>query len=341
MNLSTTYLNLPLHSPLVVGACGPLTEDLSNLRHLEDAGAGAIVLHSLFEEQLQKDRFELEYYLTQGTESYAEALTYFPHQPLFHVSVEAYLEHIQRAKAMVDIPIIASLNGNTPGGWTHCAEEIEAAGADALELNIYAVPTDYKQTAVQIEQTYLEIVRAVTYAVDIPVAIKLSPYFTNLANFAHKLSNTGVNGLVLFNRFYQPDIDPEALEATSHVLLSTPQDVRLPLRWIAILYGTLPVDFAATGGIDDAQNAIKLLMAGANVTMMVSALLRHGIGHLHTVEQDMRNWLQKHEYESIQQLQGSMSQINCPDPSAFERAQYVKALQTYQSRPTSIHITLS
>ncbi|MEO1404122.1 MAG: dihydroorotate dehydrogenase-like protein [Cyanobacteria bacterium J06635_1] len=328
--LSTTYLGLNLHSPLVVGACGPLTENLSHLRQIEDAGAGAIVLHSLFEEQLQKDSFELEYYLTQSTESYAEALTYFPHQPLFHVNAETYLDHIQAAKAMVDIPIIASLNGNTPGGWTDYAEQIEAAGADALELNIYAVPTNPNQTAAQIEQSYLDIVRAVTYAVNIPVAVKLSPYFTNLANFAHRLSNAGVNGLVLFNRFYQPDIDLEALQVSPHTLLSTPQDLRLPLRWIAILYGTLPLDFAATGGVHRAQDVIKLLMAGANVTQMVSALLRHGIDHLHTVEKDMQGWLQEHRYDSIQDLQGSMSQIYCLDPGAFERAQYVKSIQTYQ-----------
>lgn len=327
--LSTTYLGLTLRSPLVVGACGALTENLSNLRQMEDAGAGAVVLHSLFEEQLQKDRFELDYYLNQGTESYAEALTYFPHQPLFHISAEAYLEHIQRAKSMVDIPIIASLNGNTPGGWTDCAKQIASAGADALELNIYAVPTDPRQTAAQLERSYLEIVRSVIHHVNIPVAVKLSPYFTNLANFAHQLSMAGVNGLVLFNRFYQPDIDLEALEVSPHVLLSTPQDLRLPLRWIAILYGTLPLDFAATGGIHRAQDAIKLLMAGANVTLMVSALLRHGIEHIRTVEQDLRDWLQAHEYESIEQLQGSMSQFNCPDPSAFERAQYLKSLQTY------------
>lgn len=231
------------------------------------------------------------------------------------------------------MPIIASLNGSTAGGWTGYAEQIEAAGADALELNIYAVPTDSSQTAAQIEQSYLDIVRAVTYAVNIPVAIKLSPYFTNLANLAHQLSSTGVNGLVLFNRFYQPDIDLEALEVSPHVLLSSPQDLRLPLRWIAILYGTLPLDFAATGGVHYAQDAIKLLMAGANVTQMVSALLRHGIDHLRTVEQGMRNWLTEHEYESIQQLQGSMSQIYCPDPTAFERAQYVKSIQTYTHHP--------
>lgn len=335
--LTTPYLGLTLRSPLVVGACGPLTEDLSHLRQMEDAGAGAVVLHSLFEEQLQKDRFELDYYLSQGIESYAEAITYFPQHPLFHVSVDTYLEHIQRAKAMVDMPIIASLNGNTPGSWAEYAKQIEAAGADALELNLYAVPTDLNQTANHIEQSYLDIVQTVIHAVNMPVAVKLSPYFTNLANFAHRLTNLGIDGLVLFNRFYQPDIDLDALEVSPNILLSSPQDLRLPLRWIAILYGALPVDFAATGGIYQAQDAIKLLMVGANVTMMVSALLRHGIDHLRTVERGMRAWLQDHEYGSIQQLQGSMSQVNCPDPSAFERAQYVKSLQTYQLNVEGIH----
>ncbi|MGD1944488.1 MAG: dihydroorotate dehydrogenase-like protein [Leptolyngbyaceae cyanobacterium] len=334
--LSTQYLGLTLRSPLVVGACGPLTEDLSHLRQMEDAGAGAIVLHSLFEEQLQKDRFDLHYYLNQGTESYAEALTYFPHQPLFHVSAEGYLEHIRQAKSRVDLPIIASLNGDSPGGWTDYAQLIESAGADALELNLYAVPTAPNQTAAELEQAYLDIVRSVIETVNIPIAVKLSPYFTNLANFAQHLSRLGINGLVLFNRFYQPDIDIHTLEAYPHVLLSTPQDLRLPLRWIAILYGTLPIDFAATGGVHQAPDALKLFMAGANVTMLVSALLRHGIDHLRTVEQDLRSWLQAHEYESIQQLRVSMSQINCPDPSAFERAQYIKSVQTYQSNMSNM-----
>ncbi len=330
MDLSTSYLDLNLRSPLVVGACGPLTENLSHLRQMEDAGAGAVVLHSLFEEQLHKDRLDIENYLTQGTESYAESLSYFPPQPLFHVSATNYLKHIQSAKSSVDIPIIASLNGTTADGWTGYAEEIEAAGADALKLNIYTVPTDIEQTAEQIEQSYLDIVRTVTYAVNIPVAVKLSPYFTNLANLTHRLVNTGVDGLVLFNRFYQPDIDIETLEVAPHVLLSTPQDMRLPLRWIAILYGTLPLDFAASGGIYDAKDVIKLLMAGASATLMVSALLRHGIDHLFTVDKELREWLKTHEYDSIAQLQGSMSQVNCPDPSAFERTQYLTSIQTYE-----------
>jgi len=335
MDLSTTYLGLRLSSPLVVGACGPLTETLEHFREMEDAGAGAIVLHSLFEEQLHKDRVELEYYSTQGSESYAEALHYVPNRPLFHVSATTYLEHIQSAKSMVDVPIIASLNGTTEHGWTEYAEQIEEAGADALELNIYAVPTDFEKTAEEIEQSYIDIVRTVTYTVNIPVAVKLSPYFTNLAHLTKRLTNTGVDGLVLFNRFYQPDINIEDLEVTPHVLLSTPQDMRLPLRWIAILYGTLPLDFAATGGMYTARDIIQLLMAGASATMLVSALLRHGIGHLATITEELKGWLQEHDYKSVEQLQGIMSQINCPDPSAFERAQYLKSLQTYQLQRTA------
>jgi len=327
MNLSTTYLNLSLRSPLVVGACGPLSENLRHLRQMEDAGAGAIVLHSLFEEQLHQEQLSRAPILNQGGENGADSLT---DSFRFYNSVDGYLEHIQAAKQRVDIPIIASLNGSTPGGWTHYASQIEAAGADALELNLYTVPTDPNQTATQIENTYLAIVQAVLAAVDMPVAVKLSPYFTNLAHMAHQLSKLGVNGLVLFNRFYQPDIDIDTLDLYPHLLLSTPQDLRLPLRWIAILYGTLPVDFAATSGVHQAQDVIKLLMAGANVTMMVSALLRHGIDHLGTVAQELRQWLLDHEYESLQPLRGRMSQINCPDPGAFERAQYLRSLQTYQ-----------
>ena len=330
MDISTTYLGLPLRSPLVVGSCGPLSEDINYLRQMEDAGAGAVVLHSLFEEQLEKDRFEIDYYLSKGTENYPKARAYFQKQPLFHISAETYLEHITAAKNIVDIPIIASLNGSTMGGWTTAAEQIEGAGADALELNLYAMPTDIGCSSESVEKAYIDIVKAVSYAVNIPVAVKLSSYFTNIGHFTHRLSKTGVDGLVLFNRFYQPDIDIESLEVTPHVLLSTPQDLRLPLRWTAILYGTLPMDLAATGGIHQASDAIKMLMAGSSITMMVSALLRHGIDHIQTVEKDMRQWLEAHEYESVEQLQGCMSQINCPDTSAFERAQYLKSLQTYQ-----------
>ena len=337
MDLTTTYLGLELRSPLLVGACAPLTENIDNLMRMEDAGVAAVVLHSLFEEQLRQDRFELHHYLTQGTESFAESLTYFPEPEIFHVGPEAYLEHIRRAKQRVDMPIIASLNGATLGGWTDYAKYIEQAGADALELNIYTVPTDMNRTGAEVEQDYLDIVRSVTSAVDLPISIKLSPYFSNLANMAKRLTDTGVNALVLFNRFYQPDINLETLEVQPNVLLSTPQDMRLPLRWIAILYGTLPVDLAATSGVHNASDVLKMLMAGASATMLVSALLRHGVDHIRHIEQDMQHWMTEHEYESVKQLQGSMSQTRCPDPSAFERAQYMQALQTYQPEETRIH----
>lgn len=330
MDLTTTYLGLKLRSPLVVGAAASLTEDIDNIKRMEDVGAAAVVLHSLFEEQLRQEQFELHHHLEYGTESFAEALTYFPEPEIFHVGPEEYLNHIRKAKEMVGIPIIASLNGSTLGGWTEYARQIEQAGADALELNIYYVPTDMDLTGAQVEQNYLDILRAVKAAVTIPVAIKLSPYFSNMANMAKQLSEAGADGLVLFNRFYQPDIDIEALEVQPNVLLSTPQAMRLPMRWIAILYGRIPVDLAATSGIHKANDVLKMLMVGANMTMLVSALLRHGIEHLETVEREMRHWMEEHEYESVKQMQGSMSQINCPDETAFERAQYMKAVQTYQ-----------
>ncbi len=330
MDLTTTYLGLKLRSPLVVGAAASLTEDIDNLKRMEDCGAAAVVLHSLFEEQLRQEQFELHHHLEYGTESFAEALTYFPEPEIFHVGPEEYLNHIRKAKEMVGIPIIASLNGSTLGGWTEYARQIEQAGADALELNIYYVPTDMDLTGAQVEQNYLDILRAVKAAVTIPVAIKLSPYFSNMANMAKQLTEAGADGLVLFNRFYQPDIDIEALEVEPNVLLSTPQAMRLPMRWIAILYGRIPVDLAATSGIHKANDVLKMLMAGANITMLVSALLRHGIEHLETVEREMLHWMEEHEYESVKQMQGSMSQINCPDETAFERAQYMKAVQTYR-----------
>jgi dihydroorotate dehydrogenase (fumarate) len=330
MDLTTTYLGLKLRSPLVVGAAASLTEDIDNLKRMEDCGAAAVVLHSLFEEQLRQEQFELHHHLEYGTESFAEALTYFPEPEIFHVGPEEYLNHIRKAKEIVNIPIIASLNGSTLGGWTEYARQIEQAGADAVELNIYYVPTDMDLTGAQVEQNYLDILHAVKAAVTIPVAIKLSPYFSNMANMAKQLTEAGADGLVLFNRFYQPDIDIEALEVQPNVLLSTPQAMRLPMRWIAILYGRIPVDLAATSGIHKANDVLKMLMAGANITMLVSALLRHGIEHLETVEREMLHWMEEHEYESVKQMQGSMSQINCPDETAFERAQYMKAVQTYR-----------
>ncbi len=330
VDLSTTYLGLELRSPLVVGAAAPLTEELDNIKRIEDAGAAAVVLHSLFEEQLLAERYALYHHLTHGTESYPEAISYFPEQEIFHVGSEAYLDHIRRAKEMVNIPIIASFNSSNVGNWGDYAHKVEQAGADALELNIYYVPTDMSITGEQVEQTYLDIVRTVTSRVNLPVAVKLSPFFSNVANMAKRLSDAGANGLVLFNRFYQPDIDLETLTIEPNLLLSTSREIRLPMRWIAILYHTIPVDLAATSGIRSAHDVIKMIMVGANITMLVSVLLSHGIEQLGKIEKDLVEWLEVKEYDAIAQLQGSMSQINCPDPSVFERVQYLKAIQTYQ-----------
>lgn len=329
MDLSTTYLGLNLRSPLVVGAAAPLTEDLKNIRHIEDAGAAAIVLHSLFEEQIRQDQLEHHHYIEHGTESFAEALTYMPEPHLFPVGPDAYLQHVQKAKELVDIPIIASLNGSTPGGWVDYARQIEQAGADALELNIYFVPTDIDIIGSSVEQRYIDILQAVKASVTIPVAVKLSPYFSNLAYMANRLSQAGANSLVLFNRFYQPDIDIEDLDVYPHVLLSTPYDMRLPMRWIAILYGRINADFAASGGIQKGPDVVRMLMAGANVTLIVGALLRHGIDHLREIERELRVWMGENDYASVQDMRGIMSQLKCPNPSEFERVHYMKAIQTY------------
>jgi dihydroorotate dehydrogenase (fumarate) len=335
MDLTTTYMGLTLRSPLVPSA-SPLSEDIDNIQRMEDAGAAAVVMHSLFEEQLRQERYELYHHLTYGTESFPEALTYFPEPTLFRVGPEEYLDHIHQAKKKVGIPIIASLNGSSAGGWTSYARQIEQAGADALELNVYYVPTDLNLTGAQIEQTYIDILKTVKTATTIPVAVKLSPYFTNMANMAKRLDEAGAEALVLFNRFYQPDINLSTLEIEPNVLLSTPQSMRLPLRWIAILYGRVRPSLAATSGIQRGQDALKMLMAGASITMLCSVLLRHGINQIRTIEQEMRKWMEEYEYESVQQLQGSMSQRNCPNPSAFERAQYMRSLSTYRPE-TSYH----
>ena len=329
MDLTTTYLGMTLKSPLVVGSCAPLTEDIDNIKRMEDAGAAAVVLHSFFEEQLRREQLELHHHLTYGTESFAEALSYFPEPEIFHIGSEEYLEHIRISKEELDIPVIASLNGSTLGGWLDYSQQIEQAGADALELNIYYVPTDLDIPGGEIEQNYLDILKAVKSEINIPVAIKLSPYFSNKANMTKRLGEAGADGLVLFNRFYQPDIDLNNLEVYPNVLLSTPQSLRLPMRWIAILYGKIEADLASTSGIHHASDVIKMVMAGAKITQVVSALLRHGIHYLATLEEGIQKWMEENEYESIQQMQGSLSQLNCPDPTAFERSQYMKALQTY------------
>ena len=329
IDLSTDYLGLKLRTPLVPSA-SPLSQEIGTIRRLEDAGASAVVLYSLFEEQLRQEMMELDHHLSAATESFSESLSFFPHASEFRLGPEGYLEHIRKAKEAVKIPIIASLNGATVSGWTKFAKAIEEAGADALECNIYYIPTDPDLKSADVEQAYIDIVWAVKSAVSIPVAVKLSPYFSNLANLAKRLDEAGADGLVLFNRFYQPDIDLDELEIRPNVLLSTPQALRLPLTWIGILYGRLQASLAASSGVHDPQDAIKLLMVGANVTMLCSSLLRNGVNHIRHMERGITEWMEKHEYESVQQMQGSMSQVRCPDPSAFERAQYMRAVKSLQ-----------
>lgn len=329
MELSTTYLGLKLRSPLVPSA-SPLSEEMDNIKRMEDEGASAIVLYSLFEEQVRFEDDDFYRHITEGTESYAEALTYSPELERFHTGPDAYLTHVCRAKEATQIPIIASLNGTTSGGWIDYARLIEQAGADALELNIYYIPTDTSISGAQIEQTYLDIFHAVKSQVRIPVAVKLSPFFSSLANMARKLDEAGAGALVLFNRFFQPDLDLENLMVRPNLVLSTPHALRLPLRWIAILFGRIKADLAATSGIHTPTDVIKMLMAGASVTMLCSVLLRHGISQIGMIEQGIRQWMEEHEYDSVEQMRGSMSQKYCSNPTDFERAQYMRALQSYR-----------
>jgi len=329
IDISTNYMGLKLSTPLVPSA-SPLSQELDSIRRLEDSGASAVVLYSLFEEQLRQESVELDHRLSEHSESFAEALSYLPEPSEFRLGPEGYLNHIRKAKQAVSIPVIASLNGRTVGGWTNYAKQIEQAGADAIECNIYSIPSDMSLEGTQIEKTYVDILRAVKSAVKIPVAVKLSPFFSNMANMAKQFDDAGVDALVLFNRFYQPDINLDELEIQPNVLLSTPQALRLPLTWIGILYGRIRASLAATSGIHGPEDVIKLLMVGADVTMLCSTLLRNGISHIRYIEEGLRDWMEQHEYESVQQMKGSMSQLRCPDPSAFERAQYMKAVKGVQ-----------
>ncbi len=328
MDLSTTYLGMKLKNPLMAAA-GPLTADLGKIRQLEDAGASAVVLHSLFEEQLTHEAAALDHHLSHGADSFAEALSYFPEAGEYKLGPEEYLEHVANAKKAVDIPVIGSLNGISAGGWTDYARKIEQAGADALELNVYFIATDFKETGAQVEDRYLEVLKAVKQAVHIPVAVKIGPFFSSMAWMARRLDQAGADALVLFNRFYQPDFDLENLEVVPDVVLSTPFEMRLPLRWIAILYGNIKAGLAAARGISSAEDAVKMIMAGADVTQLLSVLLRKGIGQLGEIELQMREWMEQHEYVSIEQMKGSMSQKSCANPAAFERANYMRTLQSY------------
>lgn len=329
MDLRTNYLGLELKNPLVASA-SPLARELANIRRMEDAGAAAVVLHSLFEEEINQESHALDRYLSEGTESYAEALTYFPEAPAYRaIGPDAYLEHIFRAKQAVDIPIIASLNGVSSGGWIRYAKEMEGAGADALELNIYYVPTRVDLSSAEVEQIYIDLVHDVRTSINIPIAVKLSPYFSSTANMMHRLSEAGANGLVLFNRFYQPDLDLENLEVVPNLILSKSDEMRLPLRWIAILYGRIAADMALTTGVHTAHDALKAVAAGANVAMMTSEILLNGIGRFSEILAEMRLWLEEREYLSVRELHGSLSQINVAAPAAFERANYIQIVRSY------------
>ena len=328
-DLATSWLGLPLRSPLVVGAAAPLSEDPDALPRLEEAGAAAVVLHSLFEEQIERDQLELWRVSLQGSHSYAESLDYFPEPALFHVGHDLYLRHLERARARLAIPVIASLNGARPGSWVKVARRLEEAGASAIELNIYAVPTDPDLSSAAIESQVEEIVREVRAEVGVPLAVKLGPYYTNLASLAQRLAEAGADGLVLFNRFYQPDIDIEELTLRPNLLLSTPHDLRLPLRWIALLHGRAPLELAGSGGVHRGTDVVKLLMAGARCVQVVGALLRHGPRRLAGLEEELAQWLAEHDYPSVAGLIGCMSQQNCPDPAEYERAQYLRAIQSY------------
>ena len=329
MDITTTYLGLPLKNPLVASA-SPLSRTLDGMKRLEDAGIAAIVMYSLFEEQLVHEASEVDHYLHYGTESFAEALSYFPRAEEYNLGPDEYIELIRTAKKALAIPVIGSLNGISTGGWISYAQKIAEAGADALELNVYYIPTDPLLSAAQVEQRYIDVLEAVKRSVSIPVAIKLGPFFSSLSNVAHRLDAAGADGLVLFNRFYQPDIDLENLEVTPNVILSTPQALRVPLRWIAILHGRVKASLAGTGGIHTAEDVLKILMAGADVAMMCSALLKHGPGHVATVLEDLVRWMTEKEYESVSQMKGSMSHRSVADPAAFERANYMKALNSYK-----------
>jgi dihydroorotate dehydrogenase (fumarate) len=331
IDLGTRYLGLTLASPLVASS-SPLCERIDNIRAMEDAGAAAVVLHSLFEEQLDVESLHLDRYLSHGAESYAEALGYFPDLRRYNLGPEGYLEHIRRAKAAVRIPVIGSLNGVSRGGWTDFARQIQQAGADALELNVFYVPTDPALSSAEVETMYVDLVREVRRAVTIPVAVKLGHSFTALANLAARLDAAGADSLVLFNRFYLPDFDLERLEVTPRLTLSSPHEVLVRLHWVAILYGHVRADLAVSGGVHGAAQVLKAMMAGARVAMLTSALLQHGIAHLARVRTDLVTWMEEHEYRSIAEMQGSMSYRSVAEPAAFERANYMKVLSSYALR---------
>jgi dihydroorotate dehydrogenase (fumarate) len=331
MDLKTKYLGIILKNPLVVSAC-PLSEEVDNIRKMEDAGASAVVLESLFEEQIQLQSHMLDRILSENSESFAESLTYFPDMNTYNLGPEGYLESIRKAKAAVNIPIIASLNGITTGGWLGYAKKIEQAGADALELNAYYVAANSEISGAAVEQMYVELVKKVKASVKIPVAVKLGPYFSSTSNMATRLDAAGANALVLFNRFYQPDFDLESLEVVPTLHLSTPDELLLRIHWVGTLYGRVRADLAVTGGVHSAQDVLKSMMAGAKAVMMASVLLKRGIPYLRTIQEGIQKWMEEHEYGSIALMQGSMSQKSVEDPAAFQRANYMRVIGSYSAR---------
>jgi dihydroorotate dehydrogenase (fumarate) len=333
IDFSTQYLGLKLNGPIVVSST-PLSESIENIRRMEDAGASAIVLTSLFEEQLELESKALDEDLSRGTESFAESLDYLPDLNDYRMTHEVYLEHLRRAREAVNIPIMASLNGATTGGWVRFAKDMEQAGAHAIELNTYALATDRSQTSAELEMQLLELVAAVTVAVKIPVAVKLSQSFTSVPHLAARLENAGARGIVLFNRFYQPDFDIEMLEVRPMLHFSKPSELLPRLHWAAILYGHLNIDLAITGGIHSAEDVLKSIMAGAGITMMASALHIHGIEHIGRVLADVRYWLEKREYASLWETRGCLSRRSVPDTSPFDRGNYIKTLSSYSLRQT-------
>jgi dihydroorotate dehydrogenase (fumarate) len=331
MDLSTTYMGLRLKNPVAASA-SPLSNTLDGIRRLEDAGAAAVVMYSLFEEQIHFQSYYVDYHLSHGTNSYAESQSYFPEMRDYNVGPEEYLRLIHAAKEATGIPVIGSLNGVTPGGWVEYARLIQEAGADALELNVYFIPANPFISGKSVEDRYVEILREVKRSVSVPVALKLSPYFSSVGDVARRLVDEGADALVLFNRFYQPDIDLENLEVTPRLALSQSHELRLPLCWVAILYGELLTDFAITSGVHGHQDVLKSLMAGAKVAMMASELLQHGVGRVTQVLRAVEGWMEEHEYVSVNQMIGSMSRTNVADPAAFERANYMKVLASYRDR---------
>ena len=328
MDLRTTYMGLSLKHPIVASA-SPLSEKLDNIKRMEDAGAAAVVMFSLFEEQIKRENAAIEHLITAGTNSFAESLSYFPDFEDYETGPEEYLKLLRQATESVDIPVIGSLNGVTNEGWVDTARMMQEAGASGIELNIYYIPANLYITGREVEQRYLDILKAVKGSVSIPVALKLSPFFSGMGNMARQFDEAGADALVLFNRFYQPDFDLEKLDVMVNLELSTPSEIRLPLLWIAVLYGRINASLAATRGVHSPTEAIKYLMAGADAVMTTSALLRHGIGFLTTLVDGLHSWMEDREYESVQQMKGSMSQINCLDPGAFERANYIKIIESY------------